>query len=55
MNNGVDMIWGKDIRGFDQGVIINKRAIINTSVTASRLATSGDHDETNVKQLGGSN
>jgi hypothetical protein len=55
MNNGVDMMWGKDIRGFDQGVIINKRAITNTSVTASRLAASGDREETNMKQLGGLN
>jgi hypothetical protein len=27
MDKGVDIIWGKDIRGFEQGVIINKNII----------------------------
>jgi len=27
MDKGLDIIWGKDIRGFEQGVIINKNII----------------------------
>jgi hypothetical protein len=27
MDKGVDIIWGEDIRGFEQGVIINKNII----------------------------
>lgn len=27
LENGVDMIWGKDIRGLDQGIVVNKAVI----------------------------